>query len=529
LLAALACLLILVAGLLSQPRAAGGQPAQPANPREDGPTPGIYRATHCKNCHDQDQSHSYSQSERERMICRMTEWQYFDGIDRHQIAFRSLESPRGREMAKQLGYSRGQATAVDACLACHAVRAPGSQQSGAEALIEGVTCVGCHGAYADWVEIHPGSVLLTPGVGAVAAKTGRVKWSDLSRKEKERRFGMTDLWDPVRRAETCAACHVGNYAEGKVITHAMYAAGHPPLPSFEAATFGDAQPRHWQNLSEKTPEQRKRLKPPNPDNLEQTRLVVASGLVVLREWMTLSADLASATKPGPDQGRSPDFARFDCYACHHELQAPNGASWRQTRRDGGPPGRPPAPDWPLSLIPLATAAAGPTVAAARDAEFNGLLAEFIDSSQARPFGDPSRVDRAARNMAKWANTFARSLESTHFDASTARRLLDRLCELARERTLDYYSARQIAWAFRVIYHEITPKATRDPVCERILAELEAGLQLNLATAARRASIEELLPVRLRASAAFDPRSFQAQFEKIAERLKRTPPAAPATR
>ena len=64
---------------------------------------------------------------------------------------------------------------------------------------------------------------------------------------------MTDLWDPVRRAETCASCHVGNHDEGKVVTHAMYAAGHPPLPGFETATFGDLEPRHWQYLSEKTP------------------------------------------------------------------------------------------------------------------------------------------------------------------------------------------------------------------------------------------------------------------------------------
>ena len=62
---------------------------------------------------------------------------------------------------------------------------------------------------------------------------------------------MTDLWDPVKRATKCASCHIGNPGEQKVVTHAMYAAGHPPLPGLETATFSDAMPRHWEYLREK--------------------------------------------------------------------------------------------------------------------------------------------------------------------------------------------------------------------------------------------------------------------------------------
>src|SRR5207248_334113 len=42
-----------------------------------------------------------------------------------------------------------------------------------------------------------------------------------------------------------------NVKEGKIVTHEMYAAGHPPLPGIEIATFGDALPRHWETLTEK--------------------------------------------------------------------------------------------------------------------------------------------------------------------------------------------------------------------------------------------------------------------------------------
>jgi hypothetical protein len=36
-----------------------------------------------------------------------------------------------------------------------------------------------------------------------------------------------------------------------VVRHAIYAAGHPPLPSFEAAAFGNATPGHWEMVREK--------------------------------------------------------------------------------------------------------------------------------------------------------------------------------------------------------------------------------------------------------------------------------------
>ena len=35
--------------------------------------------------------------------------------------------------------------------------------------------------------------------------------------------------------------------------HEWYAAGHPPLPSFELATFESQMPAHWKSLREKGP------------------------------------------------------------------------------------------------------------------------------------------------------------------------------------------------------------------------------------------------------------------------------------
>ncbi|MFI5456222.1 MAG: multiheme c-type cytochrome [Isosphaerales bacterium] len=465
----------------------------------------IYGARHCKGCHDQKNNPTYKAEELEGWICQMVEFDTFDKQDKHKLAFAALTGSRGQQMSKLLNTD---VTKIEACLNCHSVPARVSESQSYTRETDGVTCVACHGAHAEWVEKH---------------QRASKEWHDLDRKDKERRFGMTDLWDPVRRAETCASCHVGNFAQGKVVTHAMYAAGHPPLPGFETATFGDLQPRHWQYLREKTPERLSRLNRPDPHNLEQTQLVRISGLVVLRDWMTLFAEQASTSKPDPVGAQWPDFARFDCYACHHELQAKDGVSWRQVRRRDGHPGRPTAPEWPLILIQLGIQAANPEQAALRETQFKQHLAEFHESMKVRPFGDPEKVIPAARKTAAWANSLLKSMNQTTLDAAQARKLLEKLCTMARQSIPDYDSARQIAWAFRVIYRESTSKDKRDALIEHVLADLEADLALNLPSAAEQVPIEKTLPDRLRKIADFDPESFQAHFEMIAERI--APPAA----
>jgi hypothetical protein len=434
----------------------------------------------------------------------------YDARDKHRLAFRALTGPRGQQMGRLLG---ADVTRIEACVNCHSV--PGrdveTQQFARES--DGVTCVACHGAYAEWVGLHQGASR---------------RWRSLDRKAKERQFGMTDLWDPVRRAETCASCHIGDHAGGKVITHAMYAAGHPPLPGFEAATFCDAQPRHWELLREKTPARRERLGRRDADPFEQTRLVVLGGLVELRESMRLLADQAGADRPEPLGTTWPDFARFDCYACHHELRRGEGASWRQLRRRDGTPGRPAAPDWPLGLARLGIETADSPRAASRGADIDDALATLRESLKARPFGDPATLVPAARKVAARADSAIRALQqdSNAFDADKTRALLDRLCKMAETPT-DYDSARQIAWAFRVIYRESVPEDRQDPAIGRELAGLETELALDLPPARTQAPIETSLPDRLKKAAEFDPAPFQAHFARIAERL--AAPSLPTAR
>jgi hypothetical protein len=456
----------------------------------------------------------------------MNEWQKYDQQDKHQIAFQSLLNRRGKEIAQRLGHQ--DALQIGACLKCHAIPDPGVARPNPARLSDGVTCVGCHGAFADWVEIHPRSFEEPEGVNR-QVEPGEDDWIKLDRKQKERDYGMTDLWDPVRRTEICASCHIGSYAQGKVVTHAMYAAGHPPLPGFEPATFSDAQPRHWEYLHEKTPERLSRLKTLRPRNLEQTQLIVVGSLVSLRESMNLFADQAEANKPDPVGAQWPDFARFDCYACHHELQARDGASWRQVRRRDGQPGRPTPPEWPQILIWLGIEATGPQQSSRLENQLKQQLAAFHASMRLGPFGNSKSIVSTARNVAEWADSLVQCLNHTMFDQALARQLLARLCKTAGETIPDYDSARQIAWAFRAIYRESVPEGHHDAAIERALASLEAELTLNLPPERKAVTIETALPERLRSAAGFNPTSFQARFGIIAERLAKRAPVPPQRR
>jgi Cytochrome c554 and c-prime len=515
----LAGFLVLVCGLSLRGRDAVDPPALPAHAPSVGPTPGVYRTADCVGCHNQDQSPTYKANERDQMMCRMNEWQFYDRHDKHQLAFASLLSGRGQSIAQRLGHK--QATEITACLKCHALPEPGPRPSNPDQLAEGVTCVACHGPFIEWVETHPRSILFAIRGAAAPPKAGQADWTKLDRKEKEQGFGMTDLWDPARRAETCASCHIGNHAQGKVITHAMYAAGHPPLPSFEVATFSDAQPRHWEYMREKSKPRKDRLNPPHdPRNLEQTQLIVVSSLVSLRESMRLFADEAAADKPDPIGAKWPDFARFDCYACHHELQARAGASSRQVRSRDGAPGRPTSPDWPEILIQLGIEASGRQQVAIQDGLRKRRLAALHETVTARPFGDLECAVPAAICAAEWADSLVKSLKDTVFDTAIARRLLIRLCKMASDPGLDYDSARQIAWAFQIIYHELVPDPKqRDAVIEHALADIGSDLALKLPSATEQVPIEKTLQERLMVLANFDLGDFHAHFGMIAERVK----------
>ncbi len=474
----------------------GGEPAPVGSAR---PSPFLIGARHCAPCHNGGYNQTITPAENEALICRMVESVTFHEKDKHELAFKALSGLRGQEMTRAL---KADVREMAACLACHATTAPaGGDVRLYDRERDGVTCVSCHGAAEEWVARH---------------QFGSTSWARLTRREKEDKFGMIDLWDPVRRAETCTSCHVGSREEGKVVTHEMYAAGHPPLPSIEVSSFGEAEPRHWQTLREKSPKRLERLGLAGSSNdLEQTRQVVIGGLVGLRASMRLMADRPGAAV-SPATGA--DFARFDCTACHHELRRDDDAiPWRQVRRVGSIPGRPTTPDWPLVLARLGVEG--------RQNELDGRLSKLREGLGRRPFGDES-TPAAARAVADWADAAIRDFSASPIDEARAFGLLDRLARMAIEAPPDYDSARQIAWAFRAIYHEVVPSGRQPAEIEAGLKALSAELLLDLPPSQTKALIVPTsLSRRLEDAAAFDPAAFREHFRRIAGALT----SAPATR
>ena len=114
-------------------------------------------------------------------------------------------------------------------------------------------------------------------------------------------------------------------------------------------------------------------------------------------------------------------------------------------------------------------------------------------------------------MVSWSDNLLDDMRHLSVNRDRAKKFLARLCRLARERPPDYDSARQIAWAFRAIYHELEPTPAKDAPIARRLAALDSQLFLRTPGPRELAVSEKALTRQLAASGDYDPAAFQAQF------------------
>ncbi len=324
----------------------------------------------------------------------LTEFKTWKEKDKHSQAFSVLrDDPRSKQIGMLLQIA--DVTKHDACLNCHAANVSEDRRvPGLFKIEDGVSCDACHGPSFLWERDHKFPA-----------------WRTKPMAEKES-LGMADIRDPGKRSHICFSCHVGNVEQGKVITHEMYAAGHPPLPSIEVATFSDKMPRHWRYMKEKNPEIQKLFKYDPKTELEQTKLVVVSGTAALREAAEVLMGEAGQDAP---KNRWPEFAQLDCYACHHDLKT---ESWRQKRGYAGIPGRPQIKAWPSALVKLGLRHAGSDASQVGSLQ-NALAAAF----SAQPFGNPAAISGASKDLVKSLNEVLANLARKEYDQAAARRLL----------------------------------------------------------------------------------------------------------
>ncbi len=365
----------------------------------------------------------------------LTEYAVWKTHDKHAQAYAVLKGKRGQEIGKLLG--QDVTKAATGCLNCHAQQALADKSGGALDLSEGIGCASCHGPSASWVGPHANAT-----------------WREKSPRDKAEQ-GMRNLRDPEVRATLCASCHIGNAQEGKVVTHAMFAAGHPPLPPIEPATFSRNQPPHYREgldvpyLKSANEETRKRY---HAEPFQMTRLALVGALVNLRETARLTAERSDfglndakaelvrwpelATR---DEGEPADpaarrkarwpelaLATSDCYACHHDLQYPG---YRQTRGYGYHlpgkerhrvfPGRVMVRMWATTMAGAAARLAGQEHLAALDA----ALAKLAAGTTVQQFGDPAAIRQACLEMEKACDAAIRAAKAAPLDKDKALAIL----------------------------------------------------------------------------------------------------------
>jgi hypothetical protein len=423
-----------------------------AAPPDDEPLPRpAFRYTGadlCVKCHRSEQGDWCD-------VATTDAWRH-DAHSRSHLAL-SSDNERTRAMEAALGI---KAAATASCIACHThpVEEPAVDEETA-VLHAGISCETCHGAGSGYVDPHL-----------------EKSWRFLSSAEKEA-FGMHDLRNPVAKARNCLACHVGEAATDRIITHQMYAAGHPPLPAFEMEAFSTGMGRHWKRVWEKSPKIRALAAEAGyvTEGASELQRSLVGALVALESSVHLPRDYAAAAERDAKDRPWPELALYDCQACHHALAVP---SWRQEAGYGQlVPGRPSLVRWPRQLATVGFEQAGmPT-------NVDALLAPVVTALNRRPFGPAdamrrstnefdNRIDRAITALAGWRR------DDTL--AARERVAIEQLAAAGRQ-VGDFESARLLAWA--LIHGLSTHPDWPADVRARKIAELNALLKLEFPTPA----------------------------------------------
>ena len=209
-----------------------------------------------------------------------------------------------------------------------------------------------------------------------------------------------------------------------------------------------------------------------------------------------------------------DWAHLDCQSCHHDLKSP---SWRQERymertkgKGKAKLGRVTLRSWSPELARLAIHALPPAEAKIRHAEFGKLMADLEAGFQAKAFGDPVAVKKAAQALEAFADGLARKLDRpARFAAKDAKALLASYPEVFAigERLIDFDASRQIAWSFRVIRDELSDMTRKAPdkALSARLEALDKTLRLDMTKKGKGEKLEESYKETARSAAQYDPR------------------------
>jgi hypothetical protein len=358
----------------------------------------------------------------EKTLIQQNEYSTWFAHDKHAQAYNVLLGERGKRIAVNLGIV---AHTDPRCLACHVTAETASKDTPPEFLHlreEGVGCEACHG---------PARAKAAKGAWLVAHTLADWRTGDEATRRK--RFvdhSMSYLTDLTVQAEACAGCHVGGPAEEERglpaldVNHDIIAAGHPRL-YLELGVFREHMPPHWRADKYKG----------DPGYEAKTWAVgqafVARASLALLGWRAKQASRGAAPWP--------EFAAYDCFACHADFGSP---SWR--RESGyygrGTPGRLPFNRWPSAMLP-ALAKFDPTG--------KKVLDDFValENAMSLPYPDPRRITAEVQAALPRATDLVKAMENAKYDAPAIASLRASVLEMTtRARVLRWDEVEQMALA-----------------------------------------------------------------------------------
>lgn len=327
--------------------------------------------------------------------------------DPHARAYQVLFNERSRRMVRELQGPQAPAPQQNAlCLSCHAMNAPVHRRASQFTLQDGIGCESCHGPAGRWLTAH-----YLP------------EWQRQSAAEKEA-WGMRPTKDLLVRAKLCVECHVGS--KDADINHDLIAAGHPRL-NFEYGSYLAVLPKHWSERDEKAR---------YPDL--EARVWALGQVVCARSALELLASRAEAeAKPWPE------FAEYNCFACHHDLRE---GSWRQKRVDQSALTALSWGDWYFSSLG--------TALTRRDPELDDLLGK-IRAEMQKPNPERGPIAQQARDAAArlrpWVTKFDRG---RYDDPGLVRQWLNASMKEAELTPTSWDQAAQRYLASAALYHAL---------------------------------------------------------------------------
>jgi hypothetical protein len=389
--------------------------------------------------------------------------------DPHSRAYTVLFEERSRLIEKNLHQLERLALARPEkdplCLSCHVYPAPDLETSPRHERFfegDGVGCEACHGRAEKWLSTHyrvPKGTRQLPG--------------------------MIDTRDLRTRAEVCVRCHVGEREMD--VNHDLIAAGHPRLRFEYGAYLANYHFRHWKERDDTA-----------RDADHEARAWMIGQLVSARKALELlSYRAANARKPWPE------FAEYNCAACHHNL---TGKDENRPRGPGRlPVGALPWGTWYQPMVPILAAQLTP--------ERELTVLKRLPELMSKRLPDRSTVVSAAQAGTRALEECLQAMLRTGVGKE---RLEALLAELARSRgnnLATWESATQLYLGIAALHQALSDLdaayGTRPGTREAVRG---LGAELQNAFSEKRENLYSS-PSR------FDPAAIERRLKEIEERLR----------